>query len=266
MTPSRKRLARFGASAALAVVIAGAAYYYFHRPAATTETAATTPAAAPTRTRTRAPATPTTPPDAVTPTSAQSDKVLRLVGDARRLATAGDFTGADAALTQADGVVPGLPEPAAARAEIARMRTPEGQVALYLQRARLAVEHDDKDAAEKALAEAERLSPQSPEVKALRETFKAGQEKEQTRNSRIAELLTKMREAIARRDLATADGALNAAERLDVDDPAITQARTELARAHDAGPKVDPATPPPTTTPATSAPSTSAPSTGTPKP
>ena len=101
MTPSRKRLASFGAIAALAVVIAGAAYYYFHRPAATTETAATTPAAAPTRTRTRAPATPTTPPDAVTPTSAQSDKVLRLVGDARRLATAGDFTGADAALTQA---------------------------------------------------------------------------------------------------------------------------------------------------------------------
>lgn len=246
MTPSRKRLAVYGAVAALAVVLVGAAVYLLNRPATSTESvAAATPGS--TRTRTRTP--PATAADPVTPTSAQSDKVLRLVGDARRLAIAGDFAGADAALTQADGVVPGLPETAAARAEIAGMRTPEGQATSLLQRARLAIEHDDTAAAEKALAEAERLNPQSPEVKALRQTFKAGQDKEQTRNTRIAELLTTMREAIARRDLAAADGALNAAERLDVDDPAITQARIELARAHDAGPKTDPPTAPPGASP-----------------
>jgi hypothetical protein len=43
-----------------------------------------------------------------------------------------------------------------------------------------------------------------------------------------------MREAIARHDFAAADGALNEAERINIRDPAVDQARSELARAHDA--------------------------------
>ena len=43
-----------------------------------------------------------------------------------------------------------------------------------------------------------------------------------------------MREDIARGDFAAADGDLNAAERVDVQDPAIREARRELARARDA--------------------------------
>ena len=52
--------------------------------------------------------------------------------------------------------------------------------------------------------------------------------------NRVTELLTRMREDIARGDFAAADGDLNAAERVDVQDPAIREARRELARARDA--------------------------------
>ena len=228
MAPIRKRLLGYGVIGAVCVAIAGAAAFYFlDAPAkpATPRTASTSARARPVQLPT---------PELATPTPAQSDKVVRLVGDARRSAAAGDFAGADAALTQADGVLPGLPETAKARAEIAELRTPEGQLAMQLQRARLAVEHDDKETAEKALAEAERLSPQAPQIAELRQTLKTLQDKKQRRSNRIAELLTTMREAIARRDLAAAGGALNEAERLDVQDPAIRRARTELARAHDA--------------------------------
>lgn len=227
MTPTRKRLLAYGAVGALCIAIAGAAFYLVEAP---TQTA--TPRTASTSPRTRPAQLPA--PELATPTPAQSDKVVRLVGDARRLAMAGDFAGADAALTQADGVLPGLPETSRARAEIAQLRTPEGQLAMQLQRARLAIEHDDKDTAEKALAEAERLSPQAPQIAQLRQTLKAAEDKKQQRSNRIAELLTTMRDAIARRDLAAAGGALNEAERLDVLDPSIGGARTELARAHEA--------------------------------
>jgi hypothetical protein len=43
-----------------------------------------------------------------------------------------------------------------------------------------------------------------------------------------------MREAIARHDFAAANRALNEAERIDVRDPSIEQARVELARAQNA--------------------------------
>ena len=43
-----------------------------------------------------------------------------------------------------------------------------------------------------------------------------------------------MREAMARRDFAAANSALNEAERIDVQEPAIRQARGELARAQNA--------------------------------
>jgi hypothetical protein len=42
-----------------------------------------------------------------------------------------------------------------------------------------------------------------------------------------------MHQAIARHDLVAADRALNAAERLDIRDPAIDPARVELVRAQE---------------------------------
>jgi hypothetical protein len=43
-----------------------------------------------------------------------------------------------------------------------------------------------------------------------------------------------MREAVARRDFAAADSALNEAERIDAQNPSIRRARGELARARGA--------------------------------
>ena len=127
-----------------------------------------------------------------------------------------------------------LPETAQARRDIAQLSTPEGQLATQLGRARLAINQDDVAAANTALAEAEKLNPQAPEIAQLRQTLQAAQQKDAHRSSRIVELLTTMREAIARHDFAAADGALNEAARIDVRDPALDQARIELARAHDA--------------------------------
>jgi len=64
--------------------------------------------------------------------------------------------------------------------------------------------------------------------------MQAMQEKGAKRSSQVAELLATMREAIARRDIAGADRAFNEASRIDIRDPALDQARTELAQAHEA--------------------------------
>jgi len=75
-------------------------------------------------------------------------------------------------------------------------------------------------------------NPWFPDV--LRQEMQSSQQKEATRSSRVAELLTAMRESIARKDIAGADRAFNEASRIDVLDPALDQARVELAQAHDA--------------------------------
>ena len=64
--------------------------------------------------------------------------------------------------------------------------------------------------------------------------MQAAQQKEAKRSSQVAELLAAMRESIARKDIAGADRAFNEAARIDVLDPALDQARVELAQAHDA--------------------------------
>ena len=68
--------------------------------------------------------------------------------------------------------MPGSADTAAVRREIAQLSTPQGRLALQLDRARSAIAQDDSAAAEKALAEAERLSPQSPEIASLRQTLR----------------------------------------------------------------------------------------------
>jgi hypothetical protein len=180
---------------------------------------------------------PKTPPAAdeqAPPTAVQNDQLVSLTAQARRLAADGKFDEAEAALQKADKVYAGWPDIEKVRSEIAEMRTPEGQLKMQLDRARFAIEHDDRATAEKALAEAERLNAQAPQIAELRQSLKESEQKDVRRGNRVTELLTRMREDIARGDFAAADGDLNAAERIDIQDPAIRDARRELARARDA--------------------------------
>jgi hypothetical protein len=220
------RLPRFAVIGAVAVVVVAGAFYLFDR------TATETPAA-PARQTASVPRADAPDPDA-TPDEAVSDRAFHLIGQARRLADRGKFDEANAKLAEADKAVPGLSETAEARRRIAELATPEGRLALQLSRARTALGSDDYAAAEKELAEAEKLKPGAAEIAALRQEMQAAQQKEAKRSSQVAELLAAMRESIARKDIAGADRAFNEASRLDVLDPALDQARVELAQAHDA--------------------------------
>jgi tetratricopeptide (TPR) repeat protein len=217
---------RYGAIAVGIVGLAVGALYLLGRGEAPA-----TPAAAP-ATATAKPPAPADEP--VIPSNTQSDQLVSLIGEARRLAAAGKFDEAEATLQKADKVIPHWSETEKARNEIAQSRTPEGQLKTQLDRARFAIEHDDKAAAQKALAEAERLNAQAPQIAELRQALKEAEQKDTHRGDRVTELLTKMREEIARGDFAAADGDLNAAERINMQDPAIRDARRELARAREA--------------------------------
>jgi tetratricopeptide (TPR) repeat protein len=222
------RLPRFAVIGAVGVVVlAGGAFYLFDRPAAEAPAAPARQQAAST------PRTDMTDLDA-TPDEALSDRAFHLIGQARRLADRGKFAEATAKLDEADKVVPGLGETSEARRKIAGLATPEGRFAIQFDRARTAVGNDDYAEAEKAMAEAERLKPQAPEIAELRQAMQAAQQKEAKRSSQVSQLLTAMRSAIARKDIAGADRAFNEAARIDVLDPALDEARVELAHAHEA--------------------------------
>jgi hypothetical protein len=229
---SHRRQIRYGAMAmaALLLTVALVAFSRSDQSADAESTAQAQTAAA-------APAAQSTPSsDDITPTLSlqQRDEAVGLIGEARRQATAGNFAAAEASLQQARKAAPGLPEIEQARADIDRMRTPEGSLAVQLQRARLAIEHDDATAAEAALAEASRVKPDAPEIAPMRAAIQQLQEKAARREARIAEALVRMREAMSRRDFAAADSALNEAERIDIQNPSIRRARGELARARGA--------------------------------
>ena len=247
MNLSTQQLIRYGVSGVLAVVVVAGAVYFLDRspganPPSTAEDAnppAAAPAASDAKPRAAKTATPAAAPTAnpdepAVPNAAQTDQMARLLGDARRLAADGKFDEAKAALDKADAVMPGSDDTAAARRDIAALSSPEGQLVTQLARARAAIAQNDTAAANQALTEAEKINPQAPEIPQLRQAMQAAQQKETHRNSRVTELLTTMREAIARHDFAAADGALNEAARIDVRDPALDAARIELARAHDA--------------------------------
>jgi hypothetical protein len=225
------RLPRFAIIGAVGVVVlTGGAFYLFDRPAAEAPPAPAKQAPKQADSASR--------PDVTnlddTPNEAASDRAFHLIGQARRLADRGKFDEANAKLAEADKAVPGLSETAEARRRIAELATPEGRLAIQLSRARAALGSDDYAAAEKELAEAEKLKPGAAEIAALRQEMQAAQQKEAKRSSQVAELLAAMRESIARKDIAGADRAFNEASRIDVLDPALDQARVELAQAHDA--------------------------------
>jgi hypothetical protein len=236
LNETRRRQIRYGALALAILLLAAGVIAFSH---STQHTTANPDGATPRRT---AQATPPAPApsqasaDDLNPTISglRRDEAVTLIGEARRQAAAGNFVEADAALQKAQKVAAGLAEIEQARRDIEQLRSPEGSFTDQMQRARLAIDHDDRAAAEAALAEASRLKPGAPEVAALRAAFQQAQEKTARREARIAEALARMREAVARRDFAAADRALNEAERIDIQSPSIRRARGELARARGA--------------------------------
>lgn len=221
---TRKQLIQYAVAGVVVVIVAFATYSYFGGTQAPTEQAAQKKAAP-------------VADDPVMPTAAQADKILLLLGQARQYAADGKFSEADAALDMADKVVKDQPQVAEARRDVAQLKTPEGQLAIQLTRAELAVEHGDKDAAEKALAAVEKLKPDAPEIAELKAKLEKNRSQDTRRDSRLTRHLTTMREAISRGDFAAADSELNTAERIAVDDPEVQKARRELNRARNAAQK-----------------------------
>ncbi|WP_421999907.1 hypothetical protein [Reyranella sp.] len=240
MSLSLRRVLLVGALVLLSGGVAFAVIHSFSasEPASPAQATASAPAAAGSgRGAKRAPATATAAAPAgegeeTMRSDADNEQILRLVGEARRLADTGEFEQARATLDRADKLLPGQPEIAAARREIDRQSTPQAQLALQLDRARLAIERDDMAGARKALAEAERLDPNAPQIAPLKKSLDAAASHDDRREQRIAELLAEMRSAIARKDLAAADRAFNEAARLDLLDPGLDKARVELSQAH----------------------------------
>jgi tetratricopeptide (TPR) repeat protein len=223
---------------ALLVIVAGGGFYLYKmdRPAALPPVEAAKPAPpAPPPPPVAAPRP--TPPPAVPagPTAAQLNQARNYIAEARRFASAGDFTRAESVLQSADAAVPGFSETAAARREIADMRTPRGQVGPLVTQARRAMERGDFIAADRALDEAERLDANAPAVIDARRDLRAAQRQANQPNNqqdvRVSALLTAARASISRGDYVSADRALDEAERIDPRDPAVRQVRAELAAA-----------------------------------
>jgi len=220
------RLPYFAVVGAIGIAVLAGAFYLFDRPAAEA------PPPAPVRQVAGKSSADLSDSDTLRD-EVSKDRAFHVIAQARRLADGGKFAEANAKLDAADRLVPGLSATAEARRRIAQLATPAGQFTLQIARARNAVGNDDYADADRTLAEAARLKPDSPEVAGLRQAMQAAQQNKAKRSSRVSELLAIMRDALARKDVAGADRAFNEASRIDVLDPALEQARVELAQAHD---------------------------------
>jgi len=98
--------------------------------------------------------------------------------------------------------------------------------------ARRAITRGDFAAADRALDQAERLTPRSDDVIAARRDLREAQQRA-TRSDRhrLDDLVTEARAAIGRHDYVGADRLLDQAEQIDSRDNSIKQARAELANA-----------------------------------
>ncbi len=241
LNETRKRQLRYGALAAAVLLLAAGlivlTHYTANAPASSND-AGRRPAAASTTSSTAPPtaqsAASSSSDEPAVISAQQRDEAVGLIADARKQAAAGNFTDAEASLKKTEAANPQMPEISQARADIEKLKTPEGNLAAQLARARLAVEHNDTATAEAALAEASRIKADAPEIAEMRGALQAAKEKAAQRETRIADALTRMREAVAKHDFAAADSALNEAERIDVQDPLVRRARGELARARGA--------------------------------
>jgi tetratricopeptide (TPR) repeat protein len=220
----------YGIIGALCVVVAGGGYYIYQdsqAPIPLQEAAKPVPPPAPPAAPPRAAPQPAPPPAPVGPSAGQFTQARASIADARRLAATGNFAEAEAALQNADKIVPGFAETAAARREIADMRTVRGQLGPLIARMRRALERGDFAGAHSALAEAERINANAPEVIEARRDLRAAERQD----NRISSLVASAKAAIARGDYGAADRALDEAERIDARDPAVINARNQLLEA-----------------------------------
>jgi hypothetical protein len=240
-----KRLARYAAGLAFGLVLATGVYFLWQGAARPPAESASSSAASAPATNSKSRDASSDNPDIPNP---KADLAIQAIAKARRLAADGNFAEAEAELKKADEAVPDMPQTKEARDEVAVLQTPQGQLRLQLSRAELAIERNDGGAAEAALAKAELIAPDSPEIAPLRQRLADLQQHKLRHDNRLTALLTAMREAIARQDFAAADDALNQAERLDVSNPDVLKARIELNRAHNAAMKEKEAAPVPSPT------------------
>jgi hypothetical protein len=170
---------------ALSVVVVGGGFYIYQN---SQEQPVMAQAPPPAPAATPAPAAKPTPPPPpqqaapAGPSASQLAQARAAITDARRMAARGDFTGAEMALQGADRAVPGLAETAAARREIADLRTTRGdgrrdrverrqdatRIATLVDAARAAIARRDYNAADRALDEAERIDAHDPAVQRAR--------------------------------------------------------------------------------------------------
>lgn len=229
----------YGVIGALCVVVAGGGWYIYKSsmaldPPLEAATAVPAPVPAPAPPPPVAaprPAAPVVPAAPAGPTASQLTQARASIAEARRLAAAGNFAAAETALQNADKVVPGLGETTTARSEIAEMRTGRDQIGPLLVQMRRAMERNDFAEAHRALDRAERINANAPEVIEARRALRTAERQDNRPDNRIATLVANARAAIARGDYATADRALDEAERLDPRDPSVVNARNQLLEA-----------------------------------
>lgn len=161
---------------ALCVVVIGGGYYIHQSNQQLPAVSQAVPPAAPAP----PPASPPAPRQAAPagPSASELAQVRTAIADARRMAARGDFAGAETALQGADRIAPGLADTAAARREIADLRTTAGdarrdragrrqdavRIAALIDAARSAIARRDYGAADRALDEAERIDARDPAV------------------------------------------------------------------------------------------------------
>jgi hypothetical protein len=165
-----------------------------------------------------------------------------LVAKARRAAADGKFAEAERDLQEAQTLAPTLPELAAARSEIARLKREaeeKGGVRKLVADARAALQRKDLAAAERAVVDAEKLARDAPEVKAVRaelDRAKRDAISDREKAERVQKLIAEARTALQRKDLAASERAVSEAEKLDRDAPAVKAVRADLDKAkRDAG-------------------------------
>ena len=225
----------YGIIGALCVVLIGGGVYVFKAQDKPVEppVQAAKPAPPPPLAAAPRPSPPPTPaPTPSGPSASQIGQARNLIVDARRFASLGDFSGAEAALENAEKAAPGFAEVAQARREIAQTRTNRAQLGPVVDRTRRAIERGDFVAAERDLAEAERIDVNAPEVIEVRRELRAAERRDnQPQDSRVSVLLLAARAAIGFGDFAAAERALGQAEQIDPRNPSVIQARAELYAA-----------------------------------
>jgi hypothetical protein len=107
-----------------------------------------------------------------------------------------------------------------------------------------AITGGDFSSADRALDQAERINPRSPDVIAARHDLRDARQRAQREDRRVDAIVADARAAIARHDYAAADRLLDRAENLDARDRSVQRARVELSVAqqqsgHDSNRRVD---------------------------